>query len=126
MSTNGTIRFIDKRGRKLLNIYNHYDSYYSGLGQKIFDFFSDETNYGNGFEDTILLFVCYLKKGEPYAVYATDEDDVQEYNYEIYETDKGLRFSVKREFAYFGNTIIDFKPLIRGTIDDFKAEIDKG
>lgn len=125
MSTNGTIRFIDKRGRELLCIYTHYDSYYRGVGKVIYDFFSDKKNYGNGFEDTVLLFVCYIKEGKPYSIYATDKDDVQEYNYTIQETDEGLRFSVTREDKFI-NGIMRYKySLILGTINQFKRLIEK-
>ena len=124
MSTNGTVKFVDKRGRYLLNLYNHYDSYYSGLGELIYEFFSDEKNFGNGFEDTILLFLCFIKEGKPYRVYATDEKDIQEYNYTIYETEDGLRFSIKREGKIVNMKMTYRTKLEKGTLTQFRKELD--
>lgn len=129
MSTHGTIKFTDKRGRVLLSIYNHYDSYYSGLGQVIYDFFSNKKNYGNGFEDTVLLFLCHIKEGKPYRIYATDQDDYQEYNYEIYETEKGLQFTVTKTIFTLEKDYTDPKlkhedKLIRGSLEQFKKLLD--
>lgn len=94
MGTHSTVKFYDKRNKNILSIYNQFDGYVSGEGMAIVEFLEDEEWKGNGFEDTALLYVCYKKEGKAYHTYATTENDIQEYNYKIYDTDEGLRFTI--------------------------------
>lgn len=94
MGTHSTVKFYNRRNKNILSIYNQFDGYVSGEGMAIVEFLEDEKWEGNGFEDTVLLYVCYKKEDKPYHTYATTENDIQEYNYKIYDTDEGLRFTI--------------------------------
>lgn len=98
MGTRSTVKFYNRNGRCILSLYNQYDGYYEGIGQELVDFFGNKDNYGNGFEDTALLYVCYKKQGEPYNTYLTNESDKQEYNYSIFDNESGkLTFEIEEE-----------------------------
>ncbi len=94
MGTHSTIKFYTKHNKCILSIYNQYDGYITGEGQVIYDFLKDIK--GNGFDDIALLYVLYKKKG-PYHTYATTEQDIQEYNYKIYDTDEDIKISIQEE-----------------------------
>lgn len=100
MSTRGTVKFYKKINeneyKHLISIYNHWDSYPSGLGVKIkyfFDNISVVNGFGmgakifevaNGYDDLILQFIIWLKDNEVGNVYLADEHSSEEYNYKIF------------------------------------------
>ena len=96
MGTHSTVKFYE-RGKCMLAIYNQYDGYVAGEGKEILNFFEDEKWRGNGFDDEVLLYVCYKKEGKPLHTYATTENCIEEFNYEICDTEDGLRFTVKQQ-----------------------------
>lgn len=125
MGTRSTVKFYSE-GRCVLSLYNQYDGYYSGVGKELVDFFEDKNNMGNGIQDTALLYVCYKKEGKPYHTYATTENDIQEYNYSIYEYKGKLIFEISRErWSEEFNDIVVVKTLRLGTFEEFKEEIAK-
>ena len=95
MGTHSTVKFYDKNNGTSLFLYNQYDGYHEGVGKELFDFFAIPENRGNGFNDTVLLYVCWKKQGTAYNTYLTHEDDTEEFNY-IIESDENnnLLFSV--------------------------------
>ena len=97
MGTHSTVKFYNRRGHCILAIYNQYDGYITGVGKELVEFLEDENWKGNGFDDTALLYVCFKKQGKPYHTYATVERDVQEFNYEIHDTEDGLVFNITEE-----------------------------
>ena len=125
MGTRSTIHFSNRTGRHLVSIYTQYDGYYEGVGQEIYDFFSNKENYGNGFEDTALLFVAKYKGNSAYNKYLTFENDVQEYNCYITEGEKGeLIFSITKEvFVDKFDDIAILKTLRYGDLKEFAKEL---
>lgn len=97
MGTRSTVKFYNRKGRNILSLYNQYDGYLSGIGSSIVEFFNDEMSKGNGIEDIALLYVCYMKKGKPYHCYLTSETDQEEYNYQIFDTDEGIKITITCE-----------------------------
>ena len=97
MGTHSTIHIYGKHRKNLVNIYTQYDGYYEGVGQEIYEWWSNKDNYGNGFEDTALLFVAYYKGDSAYNKYLTTENDVHEFNYYIYDDDDGIHFRITCE-----------------------------
>jgi len=75
MATRGLIYITNEKNEKIIEIYNHGDSYPSGLGKILKDFLKDgklvngisldETNKKvfNGIEDFAAQLVCHLKNG---------------------------------------------------------------
>lgn len=123
MGTRSTVKFIDRYGKNLLSLYNQYDGYYEGIGEELLEFFKNKENYGNGFSDTALLYVCYKKQGKPYHTYLTTQVDLQEYNYEIQDTEDGLRFTIIRDYYFDDNKYGTKTELSYGTLKDFEEEI---
>ena len=128
MGTRSTVKFYNRNGRCILSLYNQYDGYYEGVGQELVDFFDNKDNYGNGFEDTALLYVCYKKQGKPYHTYLTNENDKQEYNYSIFEDDKGeLTFEIEEErWVEKWDTFVMVPTLRFASFEHFKTFIEKG
>lgn len=128
MGTHSTVKFFNRNGRCILSLYNQYDGYYEGVGQELVDFFNNKDNYGNGFEDTALLYVCYKKQGKAYNTYLTNEHDKQEYNYSIFEDDKGeLTFEIEEErWVEKWATFVLVHTLRYADFDKFKTFIEKG
>lgn len=126
MSTHSTIHIKDRNGRHLVSIYTQCDGYYEGVGQEIYEFFSNKENYGNGFEDTALLFVAKYKGNEAYNRYLTRESDRQEYNYFIIEGEKEVLFSISKEVyveEYERFALMNVLPI--GNIKEFAEELNK-
>ena len=123
MGTRSTVKFIDRNGRYLLSIYNQFDGYYEGIGQELVEFFSNPENYGNGFEDTALLYICKKKQGKPYHTYLTTQTDEQEYNYEIYDTEDGLKFTIKKDYYFSDGKYGTKTELSYATLEEFTREI---
>lgn len=123
MGTRSTVKFINRNGRYLLSIYNQFDGYYQGIGQELIDFLESDNSKANGFEDMALLYVCYKKQGKPYHTYLTTDKDMQEYNYEIYDTDDGLRFTIIRDYYFDDDKWGTKTELCYANFEDFKKEI---
>lgn len=124
MGTRSTIHIRDRYGRHLVSIYTQYDGYYEGVGKEIYEFFKDKKNYGNGFEDTALLFVANYKGNKSYNKYLTRESDRQEYNYFIQEGKEGILFSISKEVyveQYENFALID--TLMGGNLEEFVEEL---
>lgn len=125
MGTHSTIKFYTKHNKCILAIYNQYDGYITGEGANIYEFFKSEKSKGNGFDDIALLYVLYKKEG-PYHTYATTEQDIQEYNYEIHDTDEGIKITIKEEHYYEEKDEWALATTLRyGTLDDLKHYIDE-
>lgn len=129
MGTRSTIHFYDNQ-RNILNIYNQYDGYLSGIGRSIVDFFRGKDR-GNGFDDDALMYVIQNKKGA-YTMYATNERDVQEFNYYIYnhynrfENKTELVFEVTQEVWIEERGEFAIVTLLRGgSLEDFEELIEK-
>lgn len=122
MGTHSTVKFYE-RGKCMLAIYNQYDGYVAGEGKKILDFYENKNWRGNGFDDEALLYVCYKKNGKPLHTYATTENAIEEFNYEIYDTEDGLRFTIK-ELTWDDDGEI-LKTLLRlATFEEFKEFVE--
>lgn len=124
MGTHSTIHIYKKNGHNLINIYNQYDGYYQGVGKEIYEWWNNKDNYGNGFEDTAFLFISSWKKDRPYNRYLTTETDEQEYNYYIYETDKGVVFGIRKEVWIDERQEFYLKDTLRyGSLEEFLEEL---
>ena len=125
MGTRSTVKFYNRNNRCLLSLYNQYDGYYSGVGTELLEFLESDKSNANGFEDMVLLYVCFKKKGNPYNTYATIETDNQEFNYEIFDTEEGLKFNIIEErYSKEFDTLIYVKTLFWGGLDEFKTFIE--
>lgn len=93
MATRATIKFFDERG-VVLSLYSQYDGYEEGVGYQLMQLFEkyeivNGLTYGsnkpvaNGIGDLALMYVVEVKD-EAGSVYATNEGDSQEYDYEIH------------------------------------------
>lgn len=126
MGTHSTIHIYDRNRRNLVNIYTQYDGYYKGVGMEIYEWFSNKDNFGNGFYDTALLFVSAYKGNEAYNKYLCSIDDQEEYNYYIYDTDDGIRFSIKKDKWLDDECkVVMEQTLTYGTLEDFLEELNK-
>ena len=128
MGTRSTIHFYDD-GKNILNIYNQYDGYLSGVGVDIVEFF--KTEKGNGFRDLALLYILRNKEGA-YHTYATTETDVQEFNYYIYnyydENDKKMKLAFTVTEDKWINELEEFAIvtlLKNGTLEDLEELVKK-
>ena len=91
MGTRSTTRFYNHEGKLLLAIYKQYDGYTSGWGQDLINFIksgkfgngigmNSPEIFFNGYSDFVLQVITHFKIGCG-GIYATTEDDRQEYNY---------------------------------------------
>lgn len=125
MGTRSTVKFFDRNGNNLISLYNQYDGYYSGVGAELLEFLESDKSKANGFSDMALLYVCFKKKGVAYSTYATTKDDKQDFNYEIWETDEGLKFNIIEErYSKEFDTFVYVKTLYWGGFDEFKTFIE--
>lgn len=91
MGTSSTVKFFDE-GVCILSLYQQYDGYIGGVGKQLATIleerelvngFSEEaSNIANGIGDLALLYVTRYKDGVG-NMYATSEDDSQEYDYVV-------------------------------------------
>jgi len=105
MATRASIKFSDKNGNFIANVYHHYDGYPEYLGQKLLDIVdegpivnglgmrSTGTQF-NGFADLACSIVSELKDGTGGGgVYLYTEDDYgqcgEDYLYEVIENSDG-------------------------------------
>ena len=128
MGTRSTTKFIIKRGDKLtpiLNVYQQYDGYISGVGHELAEFLlskkiingigrgQDTFDYANGFG---CLIAQYIKefKDKVGNLYITDFEDRQEYNYEvIFDEDKYYSKN------FLDNTLFNVDDLITVKVDSY-------
>lgn len=128
MGTRSTTKFIIKRGDKLtpiLNVYQQYDGYISGVGHELAEFLlskkiingigrgQDAFDYANGFG---CLVAQYIKefKDKVGNLYITDFEDRQEYNYEvIFDEDKYYSKN------FLDNTLFNVDDLITVKVDSY-------
>lgn len=92
MGTRSTTKIYDEYGHLLLALYKQYDGYLEGLGKELKDFIK-ESKFVNGFGETsnrihngpgcFTLQLVKEFKETTGGLYATTEDDEQQYNYEI-------------------------------------------
>ena len=103
MSTRSTIKFIKKHDNKLtqlVNIYQQWDGYISGVGYDLANYLKskkiingissgqDTDEYANGFGCLVAQFIRDNKENVG-GLYIDEPDDEQEYNYEvIFDADK--------------------------------------
>lgn len=95
MGTRSTVKFYQD-GRNILSVYQQYDGYVGGVGKQVADLLSEyevvnglplggTDKIANGLAELSLFYVMDNKDGYG-NIYATTEDDSQEYNYEIHST----------------------------------------
>jgi acetyltransferase-like isoleucine patch superfamily enzyme len=111
MGTRSTIKFYrNKHNEKpnvcVASIYQQYDGYLSGIGNFLIQWLNkftivngislnDDRKIANGIDCLAAQYIRDHKNGVG-GLYMTHEDDMQEYNYEIYDEDeKGLYIIVK-------------------------------
>jgi len=95
MGTRSTVKFYEEgQDSPILSVYQQYDGYIEGVGYGLAKFL-DQINLVNGFNDTMkagthangmgCLAAQYVSKfkGRIGGLYITDQDDQQEYNYEV-------------------------------------------
>jgi len=97
MGTRSTTRFIRKQGEELtqlVNIYQQYDGYISGVGYELAQFLlskkvingynmnQEDGEYANGFDCLVAQYIAEFKKSIGGFYIATPENK-QEYNYEV-------------------------------------------
>ena len=74
MSTIGMVVIKDEKNRKIVEIYNHFNSYPDGLGKIILDFIDsgelvnglgldEDKKQFNGINDFAAQFICHIKTG---------------------------------------------------------------
>lgn len=108
MGTRSTTRIYED-GRLLLALYKQYDGYPDGWGKELKDFFhkgvfvngirrTEDKLQFNGVGDFALLLVKEFKEGTG-GLYATTEENEQEYNYIIefnhIENYKKMQYSIR-------------------------------
>ena len=124
MGTRSTIHIYDNYGRHLVSIYNQYDGYYQGVGKEIYEWFKNKENYGNGFSDTMFLFIANWKGNTAYHKYLTTETDEQEYNYYISWYEGQLTFTIKKEVWIDERQEFYMQTTLRnGTLEQFLEEL---
>lgn len=122
MGTRSKTSFIEKRGEKLthlVSVYQQYDGYIEGVGHRLASYIlnkeicngirlgRDTSKLANGFGCLIAQIIRDFKE-DVGGLYIIEEDDIQEYNYDIifnsdlyysdlnveYETDKYFEVKV--------------------------------
>lgn len=113
MATRASIKFTDKDGNFIANVYHHYDGYPEYLGAKLEELTSSPIVNGltikldgtrhvlgevfNGMGCLVASVITLLKE-QPGAVYLYTEDDYgkchEDYLYEVIENDEGTGASV--------------------------------
>lgn len=104
MATRASIKFVDKEGNFLANVYHHYDGYPQYLGTKLFELTEGDMVNGlsggmnvlgehfNGMGCLVASVVAMLKTA-PGNVYLYSEKDFgnvgEDYLYEVVEYDNG-------------------------------------
>ena len=104
MATRASIKFVDKEGNFLANVYHHYDGYPQYLGTKLFELIEGDMVNGlsggmnvlgehfNGMGCLVASVVAMLKTA-PGNVYLYSEKDFgnvgEDYLYEVVEYDNG-------------------------------------
>jgi len=109
MGTRSTTKIYNQWGRLVLSLYKQFDGYHSGWGTDLKNFIKrgtfvngipsglevEENCLHNGIEDFALNLVKEFKQGAG-GLYATTENDEQEYNYKIeFKALEGGAFSIK-------------------------------
>jgi len=92
MGTRSTTKIYNEYGKLLLALYKQYDGYIEGWGKELKDFIK-ESKFVNGFNESnnrthngpgcFTLQLVKEFKETTGGLYATNEDDTQEYNYII-------------------------------------------
>ena len=104
MATRASIKFLDKEGNFIANVYHHYDGYPQHLGAKLFELTKGGMvnglrrdmnvlgEYFNGMGCLVASVVAMLKTA-PGNVYLYSEKDFgnvgEDYLYEVVESDNG-------------------------------------
>lgn len=126
MGTRSTVKFYSNE-KNILSVYQQYDGYVSGVGEQLAHLFKKyqivnglplygEGHYANGFEELALFYVMDNKDGSG-NIYATTEDDEQNFNYEIYS---GMSTVQRIRVHVYGDTIFD------GDLDGFMKFVENG
>ena len=87
MGTRSTVKFYEE-GKMMLGVYQQYDGYIEGVGAQIAELLEKYTivngvggeGTANGFGELALFYITNYKTDNG-NLYATTEDDIQEYNY---------------------------------------------
>lgn len=140
MGTRSKTSFIEKIGDKrkhLVSVYQQYDGYIEGVGYEIANYILSkkiingfsleqtmEKGYCNGFPCLIAQFIKDFKTDIGY-LYIVDEEDTQEYNYNII-FDSDLYFSgvdIRKELItndFFEVEVIDWnnEMIFKGTLEE--------
>jgi hypothetical protein len=140
MGTRSKTSFIEKIGDKrkhLVSVYQQYDGYIEGVGHEIANYILSkkiingisleqtmEKGYCNGFSCLIAQFIKDFKTDIGY-LYIVNEEDTQEYNYNII-FDRDLYFSgvdIRKELTtndFFEVEVIDWnnETIFKGTLKE--------
>jgi hypothetical protein len=125
MGTRSTVKFYQD-GKNILSVYHQYDGYIEGVGKQIANLLEQyrvvngipletDEKIANGISELALFYVIDNKDGNG-NIYATSEDDSQEFNYEIRSTWGAVdndEIRVKVDNDYDGNIIFE------GTANEF-------
>ena len=137
MSTRGTITFVNN-GVELVRLYNHWDSYPSGLGKDIAEWLGSkrigngigcdaDANFANGAGCLVAQFIRDFKNGAGglYVVPMDFRDEDYNYRIEIDYDDGATRSCnevVKIKVTTWGNE----DPVFNGNVNEFIDWIEKG
>ena len=145
MSTRSTTRFVSRGNNEdvtLVNIYQQYDGYLSGVGREIAEYIlskkitngyssgMDLSNCANGFDCLAAQFIRDFKKGIG-GLYITLPDDEQEYHYNLICEEEKVFESVDRNGTSADDCItIEVynwgKLIFTGTASELLEKINKG
>lgn len=124
MGTRSTVKFYEDE-KNILSVYQQYDGYVEGVGKQVADLLEQydvvngiplRTNkkIANGISELALFYILDNKDGSG-NIYATTENDLQEYNYEIRST-WGAVDNDKITVKVFGD---DKESLFEGNANEF-------
>lgn len=137
MGTRSKTSFIEKRGEKLthlVSVYQQYDGYIEGVGHCLAKYILDKeicngirlgrdtSKLANGFGCLIAQIIRDFKE-DVGGLYIIEEDDIQEYNYDIifnsdlYYSDLNVEYETDK---YFEVKVTDWnkKTIFEGTLKE--------
>lgn len=137
MSTRGTIVFVDN-GVELVRLYNHCDSYPSGLGKDIAEWLSSkrigngigcdaDANFANGTGCLVAQFIRDFKKDVGGLYVVPTDFGCENYNYRIEIDYDDLATRSCNEVVTIEVTKNDNEnPIFKGNVNEFIDWIERG
>ena len=143
MGTRSLTRFLDSDMKPFVAIYQQFDGYPSGVGadikkclgsKKMVNGYNDASKEINGINSAVAMFIAQqasaTETGGVYIYHPDDEDNFQEYNYDIYlvgaDKDTSVWKSNQGMLAlkvYRGRNPNTF--IYVGLLDDFDPDMDE-